>query len=64
MRHSKAGTPRSVNAPTVNIFIGIMSPTGCTNKLYPYSKKELIIIRLIILNTSFIIFVHLLHLMF
>ena len=37
---------------SLTIFIGIISPIGCTIILYPYSKKELIIIRLIILKIN------------
>ena len=53
IKQSKAGTPSIEITPTVNIFIGIIKPIGCTSKLYPYNKKELITIRFIILNSIF-----------
>ena len=53
IKQSKAGTPNIERAPTVNMFIGIINPIGCTSRLYPYNKKELIIIRFIILNNIF-----------
>ena len=64
IKQSKAGTPSIESTPTVNIFIGIIKPMGCTNKLYPYNKKKLITIRFIILNNIFNIFVHLIYIMF
>ena len=53
MSDKSAGTPNIEITPTVITLIGIIRPTGCTNKLYAYNKKELITIRLITLNISF-----------
>jgi len=53
IKQRSAGTPSIESAPTVNTFIGIIKPIGCTRRLYPYNKKELITIRFIILNNIF-----------
>ena len=48
-----AGMPKIDKATTVIIFIGIIRFSGPTNKLYPYSKKELKTILLIIFRIIF-----------
>ena len=48
-----AGMPKTDKAATVMIFIGIIRLSGPTNKLYPYSKKELKTILLIIFRITF-----------
>ena len=53
IKAKSAGTPNIVSTLTVIIFIGIDNPNGCTIKLYPYSKKELIIIRFSIFIITF-----------
>ena len=48
-----AGMPKIDKATTVIIFIGIIRFSGQTNKLYPYSKKELKTIFFIIFRIIF-----------
>lgn len=45
IKAKSAGIPNIVSTLTVITLMGIVNPNGCTIKLYPYSKKELIIIR-------------------
>ena len=55
IKHNNDGIPNIDITPIVKMFIGIIKPIGCTNKLYPYNKKELIIIFFIIFNINLII---------
>lgn len=54
MSANKDGIPNNDTIDTVITLIGIIRFSGCANKLYPYTKKELIMIFRNILN-NFII---------